>query len=76
MQERARELKAASRSRGSKADGTSDLLAKIAEKAEPDRAMAEWFLAQLPAKLRQRALQWPGRIGWRERRARRRVLER
>jgi uncharacterized protein YdhG (YjbR/CyaY superfamily) len=40
MQERARELKAASR-RGSQADGESDLLAKIAEMPEPDRAMAE-----------------------------------
>ncbi len=38
MQERARELKAA---RGGKADGLADLLAKIAEMAEPDRSMAE-----------------------------------
>jgi len=41
MQERARELKAASRSRGRKADGETDLLAKIAEMPEADRAMAE-----------------------------------
>lgn len=39
MQERARELKAAAR-RGT-ADGEADLLAKIAEMPEPDRAMAE-----------------------------------
>lgn len=43
VQERARELKAAARRgpRGSKADGESDVLAKIAEMAEPDRSMAE-----------------------------------
>jgi uncharacterized protein YdhG (YjbR/CyaY superfamily) len=41
MKERARELKAASRSRGGKADGESDLLAKIAEMPAPDRSMAE-----------------------------------
>ena len=43
MKERARELKAEARrgSRGSKADGESDLLAKIAEMPEPDRVMAE-----------------------------------
>ena len=35
MQERVRELK-----RGSKADGESDLLAKVAEMPEPDRTMA------------------------------------
>lgn len=39
MQERVRELKAARG--GSKADGQADLLAKIAEMAEPDRSMAE-----------------------------------
>jgi uncharacterized protein YdhG (YjbR/CyaY superfamily) len=37
MRERAQELKTAAR----KADGESDVLAKIAEMAEPDRAMAE-----------------------------------
>lgn len=43
MQERARELKASARrgSSASKAAGESDLLAKIAEMTEPDRAMAE-----------------------------------
>ncbi len=43
MKERARELKAAAR-RGAgagKADGEADVLAKIAELPEPDRAMAE-----------------------------------
>ncbi len=39
MKERAEEMKAAAR-RG-KADGESDVLAKIAEMPEPDRAMAE-----------------------------------
>ena len=43
MKERAQELKAAARRgpRADKADGESDVLAKIAEMAEPDRAMAE-----------------------------------
>src|SRR3970282_2062368 len=43
MKERAKELKAAARrgSRGDKADGERDLLAKIAEMPESDRAMAE-----------------------------------
>jgi uncharacterized protein YdhG (YjbR/CyaY superfamily) len=43
MKERARELKAESRrgSRGAKADGEADLLAKVAEMPEPDRVMAE-----------------------------------
>ncbi len=41
MKERARETKAASRSRAGKADGERDLLAKIAEMSEPDRALAE-----------------------------------
>jgi uncharacterized protein YdhG (YjbR/CyaY superfamily) len=40
MQERAREVKAA-RKKGGKADGTADLLAKVAEMPEPDRALAE-----------------------------------
>ena len=40
MKERAREQKAAAR-RGGKADGESDVLAKIAEMAEPDRTLAE-----------------------------------
>jgi uncharacterized protein YdhG (YjbR/CyaY superfamily) len=43
MRERAKEVKASARrdSRASEADGESDLLAKIAEMSEPDRAMAE-----------------------------------
>ena len=42
MKERAQELKAATRRgpRAAKADGESDVLAKIAEMPEPDRAMA------------------------------------
>src|SRR5512133_740298 len=41
MRDRARELKAAGRgSRGGKADGEADVLAKIAEMPERDRAMA------------------------------------
>jgi uncharacterized protein YdhG (YjbR/CyaY superfamily) len=43
MRERAREVKAAARRgpRAAKADGERDVLAKIAEMPEPDRAMAE-----------------------------------
>ncbi len=43
MRERAHELKAAARRgpRAGKADGESDVLAKIAEMPQPDRAMAE-----------------------------------
>ena len=43
MRERAQELKAASRRgpRAGKADGERDVLAKIAQMPEPDRAMAE-----------------------------------
>ena len=45
MRERAKELKAAA----GKADGESDVLAKIAEMAEPDRAMAERLHAIIKA---------------------------
>ena len=45
MKERARELKAAA----GKADGERDLLAKIAEMPEPDRAMAERLHAIITA---------------------------
>lgn len=41
MRERARELKAEARAAKGKADGEKDLLAKIAEMAEPERTMAE-----------------------------------
>ena len=41
MKERARELKAEARANKSRADGESDLLAKIAEMRGPDRAMAK-----------------------------------
>ena len=41
MKEGAQELKAEARANKNKADGESDLLAKIAEMPEPDRAMAE-----------------------------------
>ena len=43
MKERGRELKASARRspRAAKADGEGDLLAKISEMQEPDRAMAE-----------------------------------
>ena len=41
MKERARELKAEARANRSKADGESDLLAKMAEMPPADRAMAE-----------------------------------
>ena len=40
MKERARELKAEARAKKDKADGESDVLAKIAEMQGPDRAMA------------------------------------
>ena len=41
MKERARELKAEARASKNKADGESDVLAKIAEMPGPDRAMAK-----------------------------------
>jgi len=41
MKERAKELKAEARANKNRADGESDLLAKIAEMPEADRAMAE-----------------------------------
>jgi uncharacterized protein YdhG (YjbR/CyaY superfamily) len=41
MKERARELKAEARAQKDKATGERDVLAKIAEMPEPDRAMAE-----------------------------------
>jgi uncharacterized protein YdhG (YjbR/CyaY superfamily) len=47
MKERAKELKAGSRA--GKADGESDVLAKIAEMTEPDRAMAERLHALIKA---------------------------
>ena len=53
MQERARELKAEARrgprAKKDEADGESDVLAKIAEMAEPDRAMAERLHAIIKA---------------------------
>jgi hypothetical protein len=51
MKERAQELKAAARSgrRAGKADGESDVLAKIGEMPEPDRAMAERLHAIITA---------------------------
>src|SRR5215213_3010745 len=41
MKERAKELKAEARANKKKAEGESDLLQKIAEMPQPDRAMAE-----------------------------------
>ncbi len=51
MKERAQEVKAGARrgSRAGKADGESDVLAKIAEMPEPDRVMAERLHAILKA---------------------------
>ena len=49
MKERARELKAEASRAAGKADGESDLLAKIAEMPEPDRAMAERLHAIIKA---------------------------
>ncbi len=41
MKERAKELKAEARAKKGKADGESDVVAKIAEMSEPDRSMAQ-----------------------------------
>jgi uncharacterized protein YdhG (YjbR/CyaY superfamily) len=51
MRERAREVKAAARRgpRAGKADGESDVLAKLAEMPEPDRDMAERLHALIKA---------------------------
>ena len=51
MKERAQELKAAGRRgpRADKADGEAEVLAKIAEMPEPDRAMAERLHALIKA---------------------------
>jgi len=49
MKERARELKAAARADKDKADGESDVLAKIAEMSEPDRSMAKRLHAIIKA---------------------------
>ncbi len=51
MQERAQELKAFSRrsARAAKADGESDVLAKIAEMSEPDRILGERLHAIIKA---------------------------
>jgi uncharacterized protein YdhG (YjbR/CyaY superfamily) len=49
MKERARELKKEARASKKKADGESDVLAKIGEMQEPDRAMAERLHAVIKA---------------------------
>ncbi len=49
MKERAKELKAEGRASKKKADGESDVLAKIAEMPEPDRALAERIHAIIKA---------------------------
>jgi uncharacterized protein YdhG (YjbR/CyaY superfamily) len=49
MKERAEELKAEARANRNKADGESDVLAKIAEMTEPDRAMAKRLHAIIKA---------------------------
>ncbi|HET9293199.1 MAG TPA: DUF1801 domain-containing protein [Gemmatimonadales bacterium] len=49
MKERAQELKAGARRAAGKADGESDLLAKIAEMPEPDRGMAKRLHAIITA---------------------------
>lgn len=49
MKNRAQELKAEERANKNKADGESDVLAKIAEMQEPDRAMAERLHAIIKA---------------------------
>ncbi len=49
MKERAKELKAEARANKNKAEGESDVLAKIAEMPEPERAMAERIHAIIKA---------------------------
>ncbi len=49
MKERAKELKAEARANKSKAEGESDVLAKIAEMPEPDRAIAKRLHAIIKA---------------------------
>jgi len=49
MKNRAQELKAEARANKDKADGESDVLAKIAEMSEPDRAMAKRLHAIIKA---------------------------
>jgi uncharacterized protein YdhG (YjbR/CyaY superfamily) len=49
MKERAKELKAEARAKKDKADGESEVLAKIAEMSEPDRTMAERLHAIIKA---------------------------
>ena len=49
MKERTKELKAEARAKKGKADGERDVLAKIAEMPEPDRAMAERLHAIIKA---------------------------
>ena len=49
MKEHAQELKAEARAKKGKADGESDVLAKIAEMQEPDRTMAERLHAIIKA---------------------------
>ena len=49
MKERAKELKAEARAQKDKAAGERDVLAKIAEMAEPDRALAERLHALITA---------------------------
>jgi len=49
MKERAKELKAEARAKNDKAAGERDVLAKIAEMPEPDRAMAERLHAIIKA---------------------------
>jgi len=50
MKERANELKAEARAQKDKAAGERDVLAKIAEMAEPDRALAERLHALITAR--------------------------
>ena len=50
MKERARELKAEAKAKKGKADGERDVLEKIAEMPEPDRALAERLHALIKAR--------------------------
>jgi hypothetical protein len=58
MRERARELKAEARADRDRADGERDVLAKIAEMPQPDRAMAKRLHAIISQRAGPRAEAW------------------
>ena len=77
MQERAKELKAAARGggRGKKSGGEQDVLDKIAEMEEPDRALAQGLHAVVAAHAPQLSPKtWYGVTAWNDE-VERRVVE-